>query len=111
MTGQLVRIMKPDKMSHNMKIYWDSILYFIPNISLKDLRWMANKSANIYRDLGGQGSCIDNYRVSRIRLGKIIGSSIKYGRAEDSGCCGFYDQKHRNIVTGNSFLIGFNFGH
>lgn len=109
MTSQVVKIMKPEKMSHNMKIYWDLILYFIPNISLVDLCWLSNKSGNIYRNLGGQGNCIDNYRICR--WSGTGNKNHKYKLVQDSGCCGFYDCKHRNPVTGNSFLIGFNFGH
>ncbi len=111
MTGQFANAMKPEKMSHNMRIYWDTILHFIPNISLNDLRWVANKSGNIYRDIGGLGACVDNYRVCRLRWTGTGSPSGKYSESQDSGCCGTTDQRVQNPNTKNWFLIGFNFGH
>lgn len=50
--------------------------------------------------------CIDNYRFS-FQDDSI--SMIKYVHAEDSGCCGFFDEDI--MVAGRLAKIGCNFGH
>lgn len=93
-------------MSFNIKIYGETIKEWIPDISHDDLVFVANKSANLYRSI--DDGCIDNYRVSRIIDGN---HSAKYEEAIESGCCGSTDKTVVNTKTGNSFTIGFNYGH
>lgn len=99
---------KKDTLSHNLKLYGHSILWYCPSISFKDLKWLSNKCANVYRNLGGRENCISHFRVCRTTLGY---QSIKYRMEYNGGCCGYSDQIVKNKLTGHRFWIGFNFGH
>lgn len=91
-------------MSYNEKIYADWVQYYIPEITQQDLTWLCNKAANIYRNLND--GCIDNFRC-------CVGESMSqaYKDAYHNGCCGFSDTVVQNPLTGNVFMIGFNYGH
>ena len=91
-------------MRYNEKIYSGAVHHFIPEVSQQDLTWLCNKAANVYRNLND--GCIDNFRC-------CAGDSMShlYREAHDGGCCGFYDTIVKNSATGNTFMIGFNYGH
>lgn len=99
--------MEKKPVSYNLGYYGEDIKRFIPDISDDDLKWLANKSAQDYKSL--QDNCIDNYRVSRVVGDR--GWSEEYEKVLSTGCCGFSDVLHTNQKTGNSFWIGFNYGH
>ena len=52
--------------------------------------------------------CVDNCRIAR--CDNEIDLKI-YEEMRSSGCCGSYDEKWTNEVTGNSYLFGCNYGH
>lgn len=91
-------------MSYNYEMYAPYIKIAIPDIDENDLKWLCNKSANIYRSL--KDNCVDNYRVS-------IGpdKSNEYLAQQNNGCCGSCDRLVKNPKTGNEFWVGFNYGH
>ena len=91
-------------MSYNYNLYADRIKGKVPNIRKDDLKWLCNKSASIYKSL--KDNCVDNYRVC---AGENM--SVDYKLQRNSGCCGFCDRKVINPKTGNTFWIGFNYGH
>ena len=92
----------------NIKIYADDIKSFIPDIEEHDLCFIANKAAKLYKKIEPHG-CVDNFRVSKISSDGSY--SDKYKQAIANGCCGFADRRFKNELTGNKFIIGFNFGH
>ena len=91
-------------MNFNYKIYADTIKDYIPNINQHDLAWLCNQAANIYQSL--DDGCIDNFRVC-----EGCTMSPMYEAQFNSGCCGFHDVLGKNPLTGNEFMIGFNYGH
>lgn len=50
--------------------------------------------------------CVDNERWARKRNSP---DRRRYAKARKSGCCGFYDAEI--IIDGETYLIGFNYGH
>lgn len=96
--------MKP----HNQQIYASMIRAHIPDIGEQDLKWLCNKAATVYSKLAKEEACIDNFRVSRLINGEW---SESYADALKNGCCGFEDKEFTNPLTGNHFIVGFNFGH
>ena len=92
----------------NFKIYSKTIKDFIPDIDEHDLCYMSNKAARLYRKCESHG-CVDNFRISRIDAENKY--SKLYEKAIEDGCCGSIDRQYKNEVTGNRFIIGFNFGH
>lgn len=51
-------------------------------------------------------SCVDNERWARKRNSP---DRRRYKKAKKSGCCGFYDAEI--VIDGQTYLIGFNYGH
>ena len=95
--------------SYNFKMYSDTIKCWIPTIGEDDLRWLCNRAARLYKQCEKMG-CVDNFRASRVC--KVTSSvSVRYNDAVKSGCCGSVDNRHTNERTGNTFSIGFNYGH
>ena len=92
----------------NFSIYAEEIKQFIPDIEDDDLKWLCNKAAEQYKDLETEVEHIDNFRISRIVEDEW---SAAYEKVYAKGCCGFSDVKHTNPLTGNEFVIGFNYGH
>lgn len=90
----------------NTRLYGNAIREAIPDIPPQDFKWLANKSAAMYRQI--DDPCIDNYRVAKVGDAE---SEAKYQEAYESGCCGSWDETYTNAVTGNSYKIGFNYGH
>lgn len=91
-------------MSYNERLYSHLVQRYIPEVSQQDLKWVCNQAANIYRNLNDP--CIDNFRC-------CAGDSMNkvYKDAYDKGCCGFCDKVVKNPLTGNTFMVGFNYGH
>lgn len=75
----------------------------------KDLIWLCNQIARIGQREKETLECRDNFRASKL-IG-VRGSSERYRGAQSSGCCGFFDRLLFNPETGNSYWIGFNYGH
>lgn len=75
----------------------------------KDLIWLCNQIASIGRRKPYTLEHRDNFRICRLDSTKVASES--YRRAENDGCCGFFDEVFTNPETGRSYLIGFNFGH
>lgn len=96
-------------MKHNMMIYSDIIENWIPNIGRHDLIFLCNRSSSLYTKKYKTDGCVDNYRVSIV--GENDDVSERYKEAVDNGCCGSCDIIYTNKVTGNKFMIGFNYGH
>lgn len=96
------------KKDYNFEIYSADVLEQIPDISEDDLKWLCNQSAEVYKECEKIDDYIDNYRVTRVIDSKV---SSCYLERKDSGCCGSLDKPVKNPLTGNSFKIGFNFGH
>lgn len=94
-------------MSYNYDIYANRIKRWIPHISDKDLPWLCNQCASVYKDI--DDGCVDNFRVCS-SFGASDMSS-EYKTARNSGCCGSRDVRVNNPLTGNAFMIGFNYGH
>ena len=94
-------------MSFNLVIYAVMVRKWIPDIGKDDMSFVCNKSSNIHKRVESHG-CVDNYRISRVVDGDV---SDDYRAAKHNGCCGFVDEIFTNPKTGNSFTIGFNFGH
>lgn len=90
----------------NVGIYGDHVKRYIPNISEHDLLFVCNKAGNLYRRFERAYGCTDNFRVKRFNS-----INFKYDEALMRGCCGFDDVTYTNPHTGNSFVIGFNYGH
>ena len=91
-------------MGHNYKIYAGHIKSQIPSISEDDLRWLCNRAAKLYRKI--DDGCVDNFRCCDTWM-----HTESYKKALSRGCCGFIDILVKNPRTGNSFCIGFNYGH
>jgi hypothetical protein len=87
----------------NFRIYGAVIQAWIPDIGTDDLQFMVNKAAALYQEI--DDPCTDNFRVSRLP------ESAAYCEAVAGGCCGSVDQEWTNPLTGNSFVVGFNYGH
>jgi hypothetical protein len=49
-------------------------------------------------------NCVDNWRIFPANM------IDEYNEVQITGCCGFYDSKY-SCVSGNSYLLGFNYGH
>lgn len=96
----------PSNWTHNERIYRHYIESFIPNINPDDIKWLCNQSAKAYNKI--DDGCIDNYRVCFSNNGS---KTVAYMDALAEGCCGFYDDLVTNAYTGNSYWIGFNYGH
>lgn len=90
----------------NLELYSAGVIAWIPDISEHDLKFVCNKASEIYKSL--DDGCVDNFRISRVVDGD---TSDEYDRAYRNGCCGSVDQIFTNPLTGNSFMIGFNYGH
>jgi len=99
--------MKQRKKSFNLRFYDHAINEWLGEISEDDRRFVANRAASIYRSV--DDGCVDNLRMSKVIDGAAI--NPEYHKALDKGCCGFIDRVVTNPLTGNSFVIGFNFGH
>jgi hypothetical protein len=95
---------KSEKETYNSGIYGTYLRLVVDNPD--DYFWLCNQLAKIYKMLGG--SCIDNLRVCPTSNGEKTDS---YKDSLLSGCCGFYDKRITNEYTGNSFWVGFNYGH
>lgn len=93
------------KGTFNSRIYGDLVRPVVDNSM--DFSWLCNKLAKLYQKI--DDGCIDNCRVD-IAL-KDGGKTDNYTRAMNDGCCGAIDEMITNIQTGNSFWIGFNYGH
>lgn len=93
---------------YNLERNANFVLDHLSNIGSDDLVWLCNQIGAIFSH--GDYSCVDNHRISEAQL--FTGEpSAHYKRAQHSGCCGYFDQKLTNRVTGNSFWFGFNYGH
>ncbi len=91
----------------NQRIYGKNILAWIPDVNEHDLNFLSNKASELYKEVEDAG-CVDNFRISRVVHGQV---SDKYEKAVESGCCGSSDVHYTNELTGNTFSIGFNYGH
>lgn len=49
---------------------------------------------------------MDNYRVANI---KSISQVHRYNNIAKKGCCGFFDEEF--VISGETYMIGFNHGH
>lgn len=95
-------------MPYNQQIYAGRIQEALGPVDARDLAWLCNQAAKLYKRVEPQG-CVDNFRVSKLN---ILGMpSDAYTRIRERGCCGSSDEKVKNPVTGNRFIIGFNYGH
>lgn len=90
----------------NAKIYGHMVRQVVDNT--EDYLWLCNQMGKLYRKVEKAG-CVDNARVCLAdENGKM---TDKYRRTQEAGCCGSTDEKVTNAKTGNSFWIGFNYGH
>lgn len=79
-------------------IYWED------QLSLYEVGWL-NKKIN---ELSDGKSCVDNIRVAIKGKSKQV---KRYYNQKDNGCCGFYDTEVFNLMTGKTYLVGYNYGH
>lgn len=52
--------------------------------------------------------CRDNCRFARADSNK---EKRHYGRLKRGGCCGFFDERVKCPIDGNTYLVGCNYGH
>ena len=100
--------MKQRKETFNLRLYGTSIKYWLGDISEDDRRFVANSAATLYKEVE-KFDCVDNLRMTRVVGGVKL--NPKYQQAVDNGCCGSTDRLFTNRLTGNTFSIGFNYGH
>lgn len=72
-----------------------------------DFKWLCNQLSSLYKEIEKEDDCIDSCRVSKV----INGSGWDEEYSNTISCCGEVNQKVTNPLTGNSFWIGFNYGH
>lgn len=72
------------------------------HVKSKDLVEVAERFSKYIDDIDDH--CVDNYRVFPESMGNEY-DSIKY-----QGCCGFADYTY-TASSGNTYLMGFNYGH
>ena len=90
--------------TYNTRLYGHLVRPHVNNTH--DYYWVCNQMAKMYKHY--EGHIADNARIS-----KDFNESWDegYQKAKDSGCCGYDDRLVWNPKTGNSFWIGFNYGH
>lgn len=91
-------------MSFNERIY-SNLLDFFDVVNTHDRKLLANKLSSAWKTR----SCCDNFRICQSNDDKIV--TEEYKKLESNGCCGFFDEYIKNPITGNSYWIGFNYGH
>ena len=91
-------------MSYTFGIYKEVLL----DISNRhDKFYLANNLSKLYKWCNNNGGCVDSCRISEVQFDG--------GWTEDYEgkitCCGRKDKLVTNPATGNSYWIGFNYGH
>ncbi len=95
------------KETFNTKIYGKMLLRYFPDINQHDYLFLSNKLAKIYKDI--DDLCKDNFTLCKsLDNGRPTPDYIEQSK---NGCCGRYDKKLHNEVTGNIYYYGFNYGH
>lgn len=74
----------------------------------RDFLWLCNKLSNCISSVSD--NCIDNLRIARLSLTNDD-IPAEYKALRGQGCCGFFDRRLINPVTGSVFVVGFNYGH
>ena len=95
-------------MSYSTDFYEKWVKWFIPDIGEHDLKFVCNQAADIYKWADNEGGCVDNFRIKKHSCSY---DTNRYENALASGCCGYVDKEVTNLKTGNTFTIGFNYGH
>lgn len=95
------------KETYNTKLYGKMVLRYFPDINEHDYYLLCNKLSKMYKDINDP--CNNNWRICKSENGKDI--TPEYRERRSSGCCGTYDKKIYNEVTGNTYFIGCNYGH
>lgn len=93
------------KGTYNSRLYGHLVKPVVDN--KEDFAWVCNKLAKLYQKI--DDGCVDNCRVDIALKGG--GKTKDYIKTMKGGCCGTVDKMITNERTGNSFWIGFNYGH
>lgn len=92
------------KDTYNTRIYDCIVLPEVDNNS--DYHFVCNQMAKLYKWCDKNGGCVDSTRCCKDLNGKYTKAF-----ACEITCCGVANQRITNKITGNSFWIGFNYGH
>lgn len=90
--------------TYNTKIYDWCVFDEVDNN--EDYHFICNQLSKLYKWCDKHGGCVDSTRCCKDNNGeytKAFGSAIT--------CCGIANRRITNNQTGNSFWIGFNYGH
>ncbi len=92
------------KNTYNSKIY-DCIVF--PEVDNQhDYNMVCNELAKLYQWCDKIGGCVDAVRCCKDDNGKYTKAF-----ASEITCCGVANKKVTNELNGNSFWVGFNYGH
>lgn len=90
--------------SFNVKMYSSTVKSFI-GYKRDDHKFICNQLAKLYKKIDDY--CTDSCRVS------VCNEDGSWSEAYENAitCCGQANRKITNPYTGNSYWIGFNYGH
>ncbi len=92
--------------SFNIKMNGSLVDSILPNLDRRDRAFLCHKIAKMIKFVND--GCIDLYRIAKKGDKK---SEAIYNETKSMGCCGYYDYEFTNKKTGNTFLVGCNYGH
>ena len=95
----------PDEVTENSAAYDWLVRELVDNDD--DYFWLSDKLAEAEIKLVNEFGCVDSTRASLV----TEGGGWSEWFASRVTCCGQYHSKIINPSTGNSFWIGFNYGH
>lgn len=90
--------------TYNSEIY--DCIVFSEVDNQHDYNFLCNELAKLYKWCDKTGGCVDAVRCCKDNYGEYTAAF-----ASAITCCGIANRKIFNKITGNTFWIGFNYGH